>query len=50
MDWQELIVHPFWTQVLKEEEDEEGEKGHQEEECSCEGIGSSSLRCVDVFS
>ncbi|XP_044062547.1 serine/threonine-protein kinase ULK4 isoform X3 [Siniperca chuatsi] len=47
MDWPELLDHPFWTQVLKEEErkeEEEGEQGDQEETNGCEGVGSSSLR------
>lgn len=53
MDSPELLDHPFWTQVLKEEEDvkeeAEDEEGHQEEKNSCEGVGSASSRCVDIL-
>lgn len=53
MDWPELLDHPIWTQVLKEEEDvkeeEEDEEGHQEEKNSCEEVGSASSRCVDIL-
>lgn len=51
MDWPELLDHPFWTQVLMEEEgeeEEEDEKRDLEEKISCEGVGSASLRCVDI--
>ncbi|XP_031134165.1 serine/threonine-protein kinase ULK4 isoform X2 [Sander lucioperca] len=47
MDWPELLDHPFWTQVLMEEEgeeEEEDEKRDLEEKISCEGVGSASLR------
>ncbi|XP_041798587.1 serine/threonine-protein kinase ULK4 isoform X2 [Chelmon rostratus] len=49
MDWPELLDHPFWTQILKEEEDaeegdEEDEEGHQEEINGSERIGSANLR------
>lgn len=56
MDWPELLDHPLWTQVLKEEEDvqegdeeEEDEEGDQEEKNGCEGVGSASSRCVDIL-
>lgn len=54
MDWPELLDHPFWTQVLKEEEDaeegdEEDEEGHQEEINGSERIGSANLRYVDIL-
>ncbi|XP_034730482.1 serine/threonine-protein kinase ULK4 isoform X3 [Etheostoma cragini] len=47
MDWPELLDHPFWTQVLMEEEGEEEEEDEErdlEEKRSCEGVGSKSLR------
>ncbi|XP_074510925.1 serine/threonine-protein kinase ULK4 isoform X2 [Sebastes fasciatus] len=47
MDWPELLEHPFWTQVLMEEEgqeEEEDEEGDQEEKISCEGVVSASWR------
>ncbi|XP_075937519.1 serine/threonine-protein kinase ULK4 [Anarhichas minor] len=47
MDWPELLGHPFWTQVLMEEEggeEEEDEVGDQEEISSCEGVVKASLR------
>lgn len=49
MDWPELLDHPFWAQVLKEEEDaeegdEEDEEGHQEEINGSERFGSATLR------
>lgn len=52
MDWPELLEHPFWTQVLMEEEgqeEEEDEEGDQEEKISCEGVVSASWRCVDIL-
>lgn len=54
MNWSELLDHPFWTQVLKGEEDaDEGEEENQEEDREgnngCEGVGSASLRCVDIL-
>lgn len=55
MGWPELLDHPFWTQVVKEEEnmeegdeEEEDEEGDQEENNGCEGVVSASLRCVDI--
>ncbi|XP_045899646.1 serine/threonine-protein kinase ULK4 [Micropterus dolomieu] len=49
MNWSELLDHPFWTQVLKGEEDaDEGEEENEEEDREgnngCEGVGSASLR------
>ncbi|XP_029308425.1 serine/threonine-protein kinase ULK4 isoform X2 [Cottoperca gobio] len=47
MHWPELLDHPFWAQVLMEEEGdnkEEDEEGDQEEINSCEGVGSACLR------
>ncbi|KAM9352888.1 serine/threonine-protein kinase ULK4 [Symphorus nematophorus] len=48
MDWTELLAHPFWTQVLKEEKDveeeEEDGEGLHEEKNGCERVGSASLR------
>ncbi|XP_051262428.1 serine/threonine-protein kinase ULK4 isoform X2 [Dicentrarchus labrax] len=56
MGWLELLDHPFWTQVLKEEEDlKEGEEEaqddarHKEDKNCCEGIGSASSRIPDPF-
>lgn len=51
MDWHELLHHPFWTQIVNEEEDvEEGgdkdEEGDQEEKNCLEGGSPASLRCV----
>ncbi|KAF1387604.1 hypothetical protein PFLUV_G00081580 [Perca fluviatilis] len=43
MDWPELLDHPFWKQVLMEEEEEDEERD-LEEKMSCEGVGSASLR------
>lgn len=53
MDWPELLDHPFWAQVLLEEEGREGEEEDEEEELdqeetiSCEGVVSTSVRWVD---
>ncbi|KAM6995354.1 serine/threonine-protein kinase ULK4 [Tautogolabrus adspersus] len=52
MDWPELVEHPFWTELLMEEEqyveEEDGEdvddEGDQEEKNVFEGGGSVSLR------
>ncbi|XP_056142901.1 serine/threonine-protein kinase ULK4 [Lampris incognitus] len=47
MDWPELLVHPFWRQVLKEEEEEEEEEKQEEEnegENDSEGEDSSSSK------
>ncbi|KAK5862654.1 hypothetical protein PBY51_018024 [Eleginops maclovinus] len=51
MDWPELFDHPFWAQVLMEEEGGEGEEDEEEEEevdqeedISCEGVDSTSMR------
>ncbi|XP_054478447.1 serine/threonine-protein kinase ULK4 isoform X2 [Anoplopoma fimbria] len=47
MDWPELLGHPFWTQVLMEEEEgeeEEDDEADQEEISSCEGVFKNSLR------
>lgn len=45
MDWPELLEHPLWTQVLKEEDnvagEEEDKKWHREQ--------LTSLRCVDCY-
>lgn len=48
MNWPELMSHPFWTQVIKEDIEvyEGSEDGHQEENSSCEGPGQASSRCV----
>lgn len=49
LDWPELLDHPFWTQVLKEEEGvEEGEE-EEAEKNGCEMVGSASSRCVDIL-
>ena len=45
MDWPELLEHPLWTQVLKEEDDVAGEE--EDRERHCEEI--TSLRCVDCY-
>ncbi|XP_070768283.1 serine/threonine-protein kinase ULK4 [Enoplosus armatus] len=55
MDWPELLDHPFWTQVLKEEadveegeEETENEEGDQEIKNGCEGVGSANLRHIRI--
>lgn len=52
MGWPELLDHPLWTEVIREEEDakeeEREEERYQEEVNSCEGFGSVSSRCVDL--
>lgn len=54
LNWPELIDHPFWTQVKKEEDDaKEGDENNKRsdkgERNGCEGDDSVSLRCVDAF-
>lgn len=54
MDWPELLGHPFWIPVLKEEDDveeleEKDQEEDQEETDCCEAIGTASLRCVFCF-
>ncbi|KAM8734994.1 serine/threonine-protein kinase ULK4 isoform 1-T2 [Acanthopagrus schlegelii] len=44
MDWPELLEHPLWTQVLKEEDDVAGEE--EDRERHCEEI--TSLRYTEV--
>lgn len=48
MNWPQLLAHPFWTQIIKEEEDaEEGEEKNEEneeEESVCKEVVSCSLR------
>ncbi|AWO96963.1 putative serine/threonine-protein kinase ULK4 [Scophthalmus maximus] len=49
MDWPELLGHPFWIPVLKEEDDveeleEKDQEEDQEETDCCEAIGTASLR------
>lgn len=51
MCWPELLSHPFWTEVIREEEqtkeeDEGTEEENREEGSSGEGVRSMSLRCV----
>ncbi|KAK5892707.1 hypothetical protein CesoFtcFv8_013061 [Champsocephalus esox] len=54
MDWPELLDHPFWAQVLMEEEGGEGEEVDEEEELdqeetiSCEGVVSTSVRHTGI--
>lgn len=47
-----MLDHPFWTEVIREEEsakeEEREEEVYQEEVNSCEGFGSVSSRCVDL--
>ncbi|KAF0045132.1 hypothetical protein F2P81_001661 [Scophthalmus maximus] len=48
MDWPELLGHPFWIPVLKEEDDveeleEKDQEEDQEETDCCEAIGTASL-------
>lgn len=57
MDWPELLDHPFWTQVLKEDEnleEEEDENDNEEvgteEKNGREGVVSASSRYVDIIS
>ncbi|XP_025767580.1 serine/threonine-protein kinase ULK4 isoform X2 [Oreochromis niloticus] len=51
MNWPQLLAHPFWTQIIKEEEDaEEGEEKNEEneeEESVCKEVVSCSLRPCD---
>ena len=55
MDWTKLMAHPFWTQILNEEEDaeeeveeeEDGERLHKGANI-CQQVGSASLRYVDI--
>ncbi|XP_026149297.1 serine/threonine-protein kinase ULK4 isoform X2 [Mastacembelus armatus] len=48
MDWPKLLEHPFWSQVLIEEDflqqGEDNVEGDQEEKNCCEGLGPSTLR------
>ncbi|XP_040900709.1 serine/threonine-protein kinase ULK4 [Toxotes jaculatrix] len=49
MNWPELLDHPFWTQVLREEDDVvegevEDEEGDEEENNCCEEVGPASVR------
>ncbi|XP_075322704.1 serine/threonine-protein kinase ULK4 isoform X2 [Odontesthes bonariensis] len=49
MKWPELLDHPFWTQLIKEQRDveaveEEDEDGDKEENYVCEGVCSVNLR------
>lgn len=50
MGWPELQGHPFWTQLVNEEEDvdegeeEDEEEGDKENDNCCEGVGAPSLR------
>lgn len=51
MDWGELLDHPFWTQIVNEEDDVEkggdkNEEGDQEENNYLEGDSPASSRCV----
>ncbi|XP_070691142.1 serine/threonine-protein kinase ULK4 [Pempheris klunzingeri] len=50
MTWPELLDHPLWKQVLKEEEDvaEEDEEADEMLKNGCEGVGSAASRCVDL--
>lgn len=53
MGWKELLDHPFWTQVLKEEaygeEEEKINEGHEEEKNSCDGVDPAESRYVDIL-
>lgn len=50
MGWPQLLDHPFWTEVIREEEDakeeEREEERYQEEVNSCGGFGLVSSRCL----
>ncbi len=49
LDWPQLLDHPFWTQVLKEEEGvEEGEE-ELEGNNGYRRVGSANSRCVDIL-
>ncbi|KAM3614773.1 uncharacterized protein V6R79_018903 [Siganus canaliculatus] len=52
MDWPELLDHPFWTELLQEEEDMEDdfedEEGHQEEKSDSDVSGSAVLRHTKI--
>ncbi|KAL3981080.1 sialic acid binding Ig-like lectin 10 [Sarotherodon galilaeus] len=50
MNWPQLLAHPFWRQIIKEEEDAEGEEKNEEneeEESVCKEVVSCSLRPCD---
>ena len=54
MKWPELLDHPFWIQLIKEQGDaedveEEDEDGDKEENDVCGGVCSVNLRCVNVL-
>nr|XP_046256457.1 serine/threonine-protein kinase ULK4 isoform X3 [Scatophagus argus] len=48
MDWPALLEHPFWTQVLKEEEDVEDEDEDGQEKNVSDADASASLRRTGV--
>ncbi|KAI3360784.1 hypothetical protein L3Q82_013026, partial [Scortum barcoo] len=49
LDWPELLDHPFWAQLLKEEEGVEDGEEEEEEKNGCERVGSASSRHTRIL-
>lgn len=53
INWPELLDHPFWTQVIKEEDEanifEENKHSEKGERNRCDEDGLVNLRCGDAI-